>query len=90
MNSKKLFFKVKDLAPFWAKIAHDDQFELVLTFARAEFAESQPSSEELRGAERFAGILQTLADNEEGSTPFPSPGLHHHIDKLPERPVDHG
>lgn len=86
MNAKNLFLKEKDLAPYWVKIAHDSQFEHVLMFARAEFIETQPTQDEIRGAERFITLLQTLSENEPQFTELPSPGLHHLVDKLPEKP----
>ena len=87
MNAKTLFMQNKDLAPFWNTTAHDSKFEYVLAFARAEFLETQPTQEEIRGAERFIRLLQTLGENEpEGTGELPSPGLHHQIDKLPPKP----
>lgn len=88
MNSKALFLKSKDVPAFWASICGNDNFEIVLTFARSEFAESQPTQDELKGAEKFIQILRTISSNEESNLPFPSAGLIHQIDKMPDKPKE--
>lgn len=85
-SAKGIFLANKDLAAWWNSIAHDARFDHVVIFAKARFCETQPKTEEIKGVEAFAEIIQTLAENTETSMELPSPGLYHQIDKLPPKP----
>lgn len=87
MTSTQLLFHRKDpdgkqsLSQWWANIVHDDRFDRVVLFVRAELMERQIPQEQVKGAEMVLGILSTIADNPEEYNDFPSPGLHHHFEK---------
>jgi len=78
--------KNKKLASEWRSIAGGEVFEQVLTHARAQIAQQGPTREELRGVEFMAHTLLTIADAEESSFVFPSPGLIHYTETMPEDP----
>ena len=84
-QAKALFLKPdkdgQSLAQWWVAIARDDRFDRVLLHLRASLLESAPTPEEQRGIQLALDNLLTLADNENQTIPFPSPGLHHHFDK---------
>ena len=84
--SKELFLKNKKLANDWRAVAHGDVFEQVLTHARSQIAQQGPSREELRGVELLAHTLLTICDSEEKDFVFPSPGLIHYTESMPEDP----
>lgn len=84
--SKELFLKQKKFASEWRSIAGGDLFQQVLTHARAQIAQQGPTREELRGVEFMAHTLLTIAEPEEQSFVFPSPGLVHYTEAMPEDP----
>lgn len=86
MNAKTLFLRQTELAAYWVGIARSESFQHVLLYARSEFIHGKPSAEEMAGAEKMLETLSTLADNEEGPVDFPSPGLHHFLDSLTDKP----
>lgn len=87
MNAKIIFLANKDLAAWWANIAHDSRFELVLIHAQAVLMESCPEKARAEGAEAMKATLLDLPDNEGDTTFIPSPGLHHFPDSQPPKPV---
>lgn len=84
MATKELFLKDRKLASDWRGIAGGNTFETVLTYARAMIVEGAPSRDELRGVELLAHTLTTMAEPNEVPFNFPSPGLHHDVDAMPE------
>lgn len=84
--SKELFLKNKKMASEWRSIASGELFQQVLTHARSQIAQQGPTQEELRGAEFMAHTLLTIAETEESSFVFPSPGLIHYTESMPEDP----
>lgn len=82
MNAKANFLAKKELAAWWASVAHDSRFTEILTHARSFIMESRPQLAEIQGAERLIVVLETMSDNEVASFEFPSPGLIHNVDKL--------
>lgn len=83
--TKDLFLKDRKLASEWRGIAGGTAFETVLTYARAMIVERAPSRDELRGVEMLAHTLLNMAEPEETAFEFPSPGLVHDVDAMPER-----
>lgn len=81
MKSKDGFLKNKDLANWWAIIAHDDRFATVCTYARAEIAERKIDTGNLIGAILFESVLTSLPDADEPSFEMPKPGMRHDIDQ---------
>lgn len=86
--TKDIFLKEKELASWWRGIAGDPRFEKVLAFARSRIFEGAPDREELVGAELMVHTLTNLAEAEDQPFEFPSPGLHHEADQMPEREED--
>ena len=86
--TRELFLKDRALADRWRKITHGEDFERVLTYARAHIAEGGSSLEELRGVERLAHALLNMAEAEEKPFAFPTSGLHHQPEIMPERPTE--
>lgn len=89
MTTKEIFLadaSPESLPKYWATIAHDRRFEIVIIMARAVLMESAPNADQIKGAENFIAILSTLADGEGGDLPFPSPGLHHFPDIVKDPP----
>ncbi len=82
---KEQFLKLKELSSSWRTTAASTEFETVLTYARSEIASKGPTREELRGVELMAHTLLNLAEPEEISFQFPSPGLNHMPDVMPDR-----
>ncbi len=82
--SKDLFLKQSKLASEWRGIAGSQSFEQVLTYARAQIAQQGPTREELRGVELLAQTLLNIAEPDDLSFVFPSPGLNHQPDTMPE------
>ena len=79
--SKSLFQRDKELAQWWAAVAHDERFAKVLIYARSEFLDTNMDGARLTGAKNFEQVLLSLSDSE-NETPFryPDPQLHHDID----------
>lgn len=84
--SKELFLKNKALANKWREMATSDDFAAVLIFARSEIVSHAPDQAELRGVERLAHTLRTLADAEDAPFEWPTSGINHHPEAPPERP----
>jgi len=86
--SKELFLKETTLAATWRAISGGETFEKVLTYARSQIAQQGPTREELRGVELLAHTLLTISEPEESDFIFPSPGLVHERETMPEDPRD--
>lgn len=95
MTTAKILFLKRDpktgesLAQWWSSVIDDPRFDLVLTFARAELMELQPSQENMRGAEIAFVTLHSMCQPEPTANEFPSPGLHHDFNvpkNMPEPP----
>lgn len=78
--SKDIFLKDKELVKWWVSVTHNDRFEAILTFARAEIMENRPTQDQMIGSELLIHTLSTLAETEAASFDFPNPGLHHMAD----------
>lgn len=88
MNAKTNFLHNKELAKWWASIAHDSRFTDVLTHARSFIMESTPERSVVQGAEHLISVLETMTDNPETGMDFPSPGLVHNVDSMPDIQTD--
>ena len=85
--AKDQFLRDKELVKKWV-VVRNEFLDSVLTFARADMMESGPSAEEIKGAERLIHAMRNLPEGESPSFKFPSPGLKHQIDKMPEPLTD--
>lgn len=83
--SKELFLKNTELAKSWRSVTHGDVFDKVLIYARSEIAQGAPTRDDLRGAELMAHTLMTLADAEETGFEWPSSGLQHQAEVMPDK-----
>ncbi len=84
MTSAKTLFLRKEpgkqsLAEWWVTVCHDDRYQLVCMYARAEMMELRPTQPQMEGAEMMLATMLTLPDNEEVFTPMPGPGLIHEM-----------
>jgi len=86
--SKDLFLKEVQLASAWRSIAGGENFQKVLTYARSQIAQQGPTREELRGVELLAHTLLNIAEPEFSEFSFPSPGIIHERETMPEDPRD--
>lgn len=86
MTSKEQFLRDKKLAGEWNSITKGETFEKVMLHVRCAMMETAPSREELIGAEHVIHLMSNIAENEAQPFDFPSPGLHHEIDAMPEKP----
>ena len=79
--AKQLFLRKEpgkqSLSEWWVTVIHDERFQMVLTFARAETMECRPTQPQMEGAEMMLATLMTLSDNEETFTAYPNPGIVH-------------
>lgn len=67
-------------------IVKSDQFAKLIIYAKAEFNEYLPSTEQCRGAELFERILRTMADVDSAPPTWPDGGLDHNLE-VPNRDV---
>lgn len=78
-SSKELFLRDKEDVKEALKITTSTTFDKMLAFARAEFSQLNPSSEQCAGVSNFIIILKNLPDDEAPDlTPIES-GLHHDL-----------
>ena len=86
--AKRLFLRKEpgkqSLAEWLVSVIHDDRFEMVMTFARAEILELRPTQPQMEGAELMLATLLTLPDSEETLAELPGPGLQH---DMPEKQI---
>ena len=75
----------QSLSEWWVAVVHHENFEMVMTCARAEAMETGLTQEQMKGAEMMLATLLTLPDNEPAFEPYPSPGLVH---KMPTKPTE--
>lgn len=85
MTAKELFLKDKELAAWWVSVCHDDRFERVLLYVRSALMDTQPERTEIKGAETVLAFLATISDNDPDILGLANPGLHHMIDKMPDK-----
>ena len=80
-SAKQLFLRKEpgkqSLAEWWVTVCHDERFELLCTFARAEIMELRPTQPQMEGAEMMLATLLTLPDMEPKFEAMPGPGLVH-------------
>lgn len=81
--TKDLFIKTKELRDQWAAWAKKPEFETILVYAKASFAETHRCNPDaLAGALSFADHLLSLGDEEaQPQAPVVS-GFHHLPDKV--------
>lgn len=65
--TKDLFFKQTELRQWWVNTTSEDNWQMILMFARSSFLERMPTQEMLSGAAMFEDVLTTMADLEQGS-----------------------
>ena len=82
-SAKELFLRKEpgkqSLAEWWTTICHDDRFDMVMTYARADAFERKMPYENLVGAGEMLDTLKHFAETEAGFDAFPTPGLIHHM-----------
>lgn len=88
MNPTTNFQRNRELVKWWVSIARDDRFELVITHAKAILMSNLKNSDQIQGVESLIATLETMTDNPEGDTPFPTPGLIHYLDSPSNRQTD--
>lgn len=79
-NSRTVFLKNEAHAAKWRSIVNSDEYESAIMAATAAMAEQSPSSEQMRGAMKFAEFLKCVGDAE---APEPAPlssGLNYDLD----------
>lgn len=88
MNAKENFLRDKDLVKWWVSITHDPRYDAVVTHARSMIMESAMERAEMVGARHILGVLETMAETPDKAFEFPSPGVIHNVDKMPDPPVE--
>jgi len=82
-SAKQLFLRKEpgkqSLAEWWVTVTHDERFDLVMVYAKAHAFEIRLTPDQFKGAELILEALQTLSDNEETTSEFPSPHLIHEM-----------
>lgn len=77
MTSKDLLLKQKEIAQWWAPIAHDDRFDQLYLIMGVDIRNNSKSIEEVNAAMTILESLKTIADNPPEQTKNPSSGLRH-------------
>lgn len=80
MAPKQLFLRNQDLVKASLAITKSDTFELLLTYAKAEFASRNPNNEQMTGANEFVRTLINMTESGDIAVDFPQPGLEHNLD----------
>lgn len=83
-DSKSLFLRNKDDVKAALAITTTDIFYKMIAYARAEFSQSNPSSEESNGANKFISILMSLPEEEPVIPENLTSGLEHDL-SIPDR-----
>lgn len=90
MTPKEQFLKDKELAKWWASIAHDERFEKALVYCQAQFMQSRPDTAQLSGVLAFIDTLLAISDNAPSDFDLSAanPGMHHDVDQMPKKVED--
>jgi hypothetical protein len=85
LTPKGLFKQQKDQVANFRAIARHTHFQLALSAALAELAQShKPTSEELNGARKFINVLLNLAEGDPSPSRFPVKTLDHSVLEPPK------
>ena len=84
-SSKELFLKSESTVKKCIEIVKSTEFEALVAFARAEFSQRNPTSEQSTGANNFINILFSLPIDEAPEPEWVDPGLKH---ETPVHPRD--
>jgi len=80
MAPKELFQRSKDNVKQGLAIVKHDMFDMLITFAKSEFATRNPTNEQMVGANEFIRTLYSMVDPIDIPIEFPQPGLEHNLD----------
>jgi hypothetical protein len=86
LNAKKSFLAQTETAQAFRTMAHGDVLHTAITHAMFEFADANPTQEQLVGANRFRDILLNLGEPEMPPPTFPDKPLKHDLVAQPEPP----
>lgn len=76
LSPKENFLQLEESAKGWRNVVRNNLTTTALTYALAEFATDNPSSEQLAGAQNFIKVLLNLAEPKSAPRgPFPDKRL---------------
>lgn len=75
--AKDLYLRDKDEANKGLVIVKDDSLARLIIFSKSEYAQQNPTKEQMEGVNRFVNILLNLPETEEKSVEMPNSGLNH-------------
>lgn len=83
--AKDLYLRDKDEANKGLAIVKNDSLTRLIIFSKSEFAQQNPTKEQMEGVNRFINILLNLPETEPDIAQIPDAGLNHE----PSAPLKH-